>query len=548
MKIKYLIIQILLILVTFYSNGQKYFKFKENDTIKNDSIIIYEGEIYKKIDKNKILFDNKEVQIETKKVDNIGNNDINDMSESKLEYIKTSNDSLYIINVQSLINDGNKDTIRFIKRLYPKTDKDIILFSTRGKDSVKIEDCDAIVRLVIPNSPTLVYTKSEIQQYNETLSSGTPPSDKNIFDNNKSSQDKNKNSSKMLLIIIILMMIFVVLILIKIYKDISKLSGFSNNEGYSDDIEKLIQDSTNEISNQAKIVEANIINKINTLNKDEYQKIENLQRENESLKTKVTQLNNDTIRKEQYINSLKNELNKINEKNQKIENEYLKYSKKVILVDCLEPYAKIILEFYNYCQSGYNKVIEFFQRLNSLDSENSEIINTISQFLVKYYSNIPSKTIQWVGVINDIISSKTTVNIELIRSLEQITNNEEKIKEFKRIIFKDFLEGYTNANLILMEELSKLSKFTDNSNNIVKEIEHFFSRYKLEMLSKLKTIGLNFNYVPLFEHYEKYAAFTKLSNQPCSLPYKKVKNLPKDYILEIINFGFDNKETIVILA
>jgi len=54
--------------------------------------------------------------------------------------------------------------------------------------------------------------------------------------------------------------------------------------------------------------------------------------------------------------------------------------------------------------------------------------------------------------------------------------------------------------------------------------------------------------VPLFENYEKYAAFTKSVNQACSLPYTNIKSISKDTVLEIISYGFENEETNVILA
>lgn len=305
--------------------------------------------------------------------------------------------------------------------------------------------------------------------------------------------------------------------------------------------------NTNELSSQIQRLETRIINKIESLasNKEASQKIENLQKEIESFKGKITLLNKEIEQGNQKINELNSELTQVHKKKQEIEGEYLKYSEKVIFVDYLEPYAKATYDYYNFCLSGYIKALEYFQKLNHSDSE---IVSIVSQLLVKFISNIPNKTNHWVGVINEIKDSKATANIDLIRSLKQIPNHEEKNNEFKRILLKEVFEKYSSSIFILTEEFSNLSKFTNDSTSAVKDFEQFFTRFKSELHSKSKTIGLDLNYVPLFEHYEKYAAFTKLANQTCSLPYKNIKNITKDSVLEIINYGFGNEETNVILA
>jgi hypothetical protein len=256
-------------------------------------------------------------------------------------------------------------------------------------------------------------------------------------------------------------------------------------------------------------------------------------------------LNKDIEQGNQKINELNSELTQVQKKKQEIESEYQKYSEKVIFVDYLEPYAKATYDYYNFCQTGYIKALEYFQKLNHSDSE---LVSIVSQLLVKFNSKIPNKTNQWVGVINEIKDSKATANIDLIRSLKQIPNNEEKSKEFRRILLKEVFDKYSSNIFILTEELSNLSKFTTDNTSVVKDFEQFFTSFKSELHSKTKAIGLDLNYVPLFEHYEKYAAVTKLANQTCSLPYKNIKNISKDSVLEIINYGFGNEETNVILA
>lgn len=307
------------------------------------------------------------------------------------------------------------------------------------------------------------------------------------------------------------------------------------------------QQNTSEISSQIQRMENRILNKIESLasNKEASQKIENQQKEIETLKIKITQQNKDIEKGNQENIGLNNELTLVHKKKQEIEDEYLKYSERVIFVDYLEPFAKATFDYYNFCQTGYVKALEYFQKLNHSDSE---LVSIVSQLLVKFNSNIPNKTNHWVGVINEIKDSKATANIDLIKSLKQIPNNEEKSKEFKRILLKEVFEKYSSSIFILTEEFSNLSKFSNDSTSVVKDFEQFFTGFKSELHNKSRAIGLDLNYVPLFEHYEKYAAFTKLANQTCSLPYKNIKNITKDSVLEIINYGFGNEETNVILA
>lgn len=302
-----------------------------------------------------------------------------------------------------------------------------------------------------------------------------------------------------------------------------------------------------ELSVQIHQMEDRILNKIDSLssNREASFKLANQQKEIEELRNKINQQNSEIGKLNQDKTQLNSAYTQVDRIKKEIESEYLKYSDKVIFVDYLEPFAKATYDYYNFCQTGYIKALEYFQKLNHSDSE---LVSIVSQLLVKFNSNIPNKTNHWVGVINEIKDSKATANIDLIRSLKQIPNNEEKSKEFKRILLKEVFEKYSSSIFILTEEFSNLSKFTNGSTSAVKDFEQFFTRFKSELHSKSKTIGLDLNYVPLFEHYEKYAAFTKLANQTCSLPYKNIKNITKDSVLEIINYGFGNEETNVILA
>lgn len=591
MNMRYLALTTVFILTAICSMAQNYIKFAEATEINGRKF--FKGEIYQQVADKKILFGKDTIDLGKTKTEKATVGNVSQISD-KLNFVINSDNINYQINVTKFIN--GKDTIKLVK-----ADNNTIPFFSKGNASINIKECGSSFRLIIPSYPSIVFYESEIPK---------PVVEDSVL--GKITWWQYVLGGLFLLFVLYLIYRFVLPLFKKKQRqpikkkfqggrlsdfarnnnidlyDLEKfnkslLKGYSkmedherkklqknivgeflivsyNTNEYSND-DNIVKDfeqpvinnnfpqtqNTNELSSQIQRMESRILNKIESLasNKEASQKIENLQKDIESFKGKITLLNKDIEQGNQKINELNSELTQVHKKKQEIEGEYLKYSEKVIFVDYLEPYAKATYDYYNFCQTGYIKALEYFKKLNHSDSE---LVSIVSQLLVKFNSNIPSKTNHWVGVINEIKDSKATANIDLIRSLKQIPNNEEKSKEFKRILLKEVFEKYSSSIFILTEEFSNLSKFTNDSASAVKDFEQFFTSFKSELHSKLKTIGLDLNYVPLFEHYEKYAAFTKLANQTCSLPYKNIKNIPKDSVLEIINYGFGNEETNVILA
>lgn len=555
---RYLALTTVFILTAICSMAQNYIKFAEATEMNGRKF--FKGEIYEQIADKKILFGKDTIDLGKTKTEKATVGDVSQISD-KLNFVINSDNINYQINVAKFIN--NKDTIKLVK-----ADNSVISFITKGNESIDIKECGSSFRLIIPSYPSIVFYESEIPKpVVEEIQD--PVIDEPIVEDSvlgKITWWQYVLGGLFLLFVLYLIYRFVLPLFKKKQRQPIKkkfqgvrLSDFARNNNIEGDFETASQNTqtipesiqpqqnTSEISSQIQRMESRILNKIESLasNKEATQKIENLQKDIESFKGKITLLNKDIEQGNQKINELNSELTQVHKKKQEIEGEYLKYSEKVIFVDYLEPYAKATYDYYNFCQTGYIKALEYFQKLNHSDSE---LVSIVSQLLVKFYSNIPSKTNHWVGVINEIKDSKATANVDLIRSLKQIPNNEEKSKEFKRILLKEVFEKYSSSIYILTEEFSNLSKFTNDSTSAVKDFEQFFTSFKSELHSKSKTIGLDLNYVPLFEHYEKYAAFTKLANQTCSLPYKNIKNITKDSVLEIINYGFGNEETNVILA
>lgn len=302
-----------------------------------------------------------------------------------------------------------------------------------------------------------------------------------------------------------------------------------------------------DISRQLNQVQENIINRINSISSSfgSEQKNQQLQKEIEVLKHDRDHYKTTLEKEISDKNKLTSDLMQIKNVKQNIEDEISRYQQSVIFVDYLEPYAKAASAFYNKCQSGYYKALNLFMKI---DPSESELISIAAQFISKFSSNVPVKTDFWMAISSEIKDSRTTANAELIRILKQLPNNEEKNKEFKRVLLKDVLEKYTGSIILLFEEFSKLSRFISKPSNFSNEFEYVFGPLKTELLSMAKTIDLEINFVPLFENYVKYAAFTKLVNQNVSLPYKHVTNLERDTVLEVVSYGFGTNETKVISA
>jgi hypothetical protein len=604
MNMRYLALTTVFVLTAICSMAQNYIKLVESTSINGRKFL--KGEIYQQISDKKILYGKDTVDLGITKTEKTTVGNVSQISD-KLNFVINSDNINYQVNVAKFIN--GKDTIKLVKadnNIVPFVTKGNELIGIKECGSsfrLIIPNFPSIV-FYESDIPKPVIKGTQIQVVND------PVVDDSFL--SKITWWQYIIGGIILLIVLFLIYRFILPVFKKKQRQPIKkkfqggrLSDFARNnnialydlekfnksllKGYSkmDDHERkklqkniegeflivsyktdessnddnIVRDfeqpivnnnfqptqNTSELSSQIQRMESRILNKIESLasNKEASQKIENLQKEIESFKGKITLLNKDIEQGNQKINELNNELTQVHKKKQEIEGEYLRYSEKVIFVDYLEPYAKATYNYYNFCQSGYIKALEYSQKLNHSDSE---LVSIVSQLLVKFNSNIPNKINHWVGVINEIKDSKTTANFDLISSLKQIPNNEEKSKEFKRILLKEGFEKYSSSIFILAEEFSNLSKFLNDSTSVVKDFEQFFTSFKSDLHSKSKAIGLDLNYVPLFEHYEKYAAFTKLANQTCSLPYKNIKNISKDSVLEIINYGFGNEETNVILA
>lgn len=606
MKMRILYTLFLLTILSVNIFAQDYVKAIKDCEVKGKRII--KGEIFSLVDKNKIIFGKDTVSFGEDKFVLVKG--IASLENNKLFYIKKS-DPEYQIDFRSFEING-ADSIKLIT-----STGNIISLPNNSIKTLSTSCCGEEFRIIIPNRPSLIYSRSEIHSFQTN-------NDQSVSGN--IDKEVKVNCDYLLWGIFGLVGIVIASLsswyflkkrfdktplqlkyaiypggdfndfaktfnislkqLYKMNKDIfekyellssNQKERFRNNLGGKDLIIGFTKDShvpsitpmgefdhqnnedeiiktfnlepsnSNDFIERLRKAEMNIINKIESLssNRDATQKIENQQSEIESLKEKRDQYNKDRDNVLKELNVLQVEFTANEKEKQRIEADLRLYTDKVIFVDFLEPYARVASEYFSVANAGYQKAIELFKKLSNTDPESSIII---AQLLLKYQSNIPQRIGNWDQILVEIKENKVTSNSDLIRSFMQIPNIDEKLKEFKRILFKEIFEKYSSSLLILAEELCKLNKFTNANNSVIQEFEQYFIKFGQELQNKTKAIGLELNFVPLFENYTKYAAFTKLASQSCSLPYRKVHDLEKDAVLEVISYGFGNEETKVILA
>jgi hypothetical protein len=246
------------------------------------------------------------------------------------------------------------------------------------------------------------------------------------------------------------------------------------------------------------------------------------------------------------LNEIKSKLKEEESRRQDIENQLHLFKEKVIIADFLVQYAEVVNEFFILIRSGHNKALELYRKLQTTD-EKSHIV--LGQLLMKYNLNLPQNTGVWEGIVTEITKNQVTSNPDLIKKFKQYSTTKEIDEKFKSMLLKDILQRYASCILILTEELSNLSKFTNNFQDIIREFENYFLSFEKQLHNKIINLGLDLKYVPLFKDSNDFKGFTHRINQICSLPYKNVNGLEENAILEIVSYGFDDTEkTKVILA
>ncbi len=580
--------------------SQAYFSIKKDTLISN--IQFFKNEIYKSprpdlnSEKISFLFGEEIMEIKSELCQPIKENKIDIINDS---LVKIKDTSTYLIDL-SRINAKNIKCISFDNTSFPLS-KNIITSISKNKTGKRF-------RLIIPNSPTIVYKASDFAA-SITTAKENVIEPKNIEENkddfeggDKTQKSFLKKYSFYIITLLLLLTGFVIyyfrtkkltmdkIIPIQVLYKGGKLSKVAKNNKISfDDLlilndhiipnnykelseeeKKRIQvdlkgqhlfvkkasrgkaDSTTSSSTGGDIFESlrnmefRLLDKISSLNSDKsaLEEKKNLIREKDSLEIQLKEIkeknllqSNAKIEIENQITVLKESLNTTNV-------SLKKYSDRLLFADFLENYAKVTVDHFALLKLTLEKTQELLKKLSSYNEKDTIIL---SLFLCKCQMAIPSKSGNWEEIVLQIKDCKTISNLGIIRSFSQLPNNEEKISAFQKQLLREVLEKYTGAILLLTEELRNFSTFSEENSGFIKEIELSFTPLLNEIINKAKSVGLDVNYVPLFVSSEPYVKITRSVSEKHQLPYSNIK-VEKDFISEIISYGFGNNPTTIITA
>ncbi len=336
------------------------------------------------------------------------------------------------------------------------------------------------------------------------------------------------------------------------HKDSSDIK--SDQESYLREISQMNAD----LVRQFKKIEENILGKIeglNTRNQTEKElnritnELKSASAENKNLLEKSKELNQEKVNLEGEVETFKAQTEILSNEKKELNKELNQIKEKVIFPDFLVNYAKNLAGYLDLCEQVCSKAYEYYNKVSQQNQGDAKIIG---QLLLKFQSNKPSNIGNWEQTILNISNSGIITDIQMIKRLRQINSNDEKIREFQRVLFQDVLEKYSSSTFILAEEFRNLGKFLSSQSEGVMNIQNTFTKLTTELTNKIKTTGLEIKYVPLFVNYMEYSGHTKLANESLSSSYQGITGLQKNSVAEIVNYGFEStlgkSDTKIILA
>jgi hypothetical protein len=317
--------------------------------------------------------------------------------------------------------------------------------------------------------------------------------------------------------------------------------------------------NTDNFTQQLKQLESNLLREIrssNSKSNESSNEISKLNRQIEDIKVEKTKLDSEKRNLDSKITQIQTEkleleksLRNVNSEKDKIGSEFNQLQEKVINVDYLVGYAESVYAYLNLCAQVNNDAYELFYRLCKQNIQQSA---TVSHLLLKHQNSINSlSTGSWMQILQDIIESGLTNNRQIKSSFKQLENNEDKKKQFQRLLFSDILISYSSSILILTEAFRNLAHF-QVSTELALEAENTFGKYVTELTNRVKSTGLENKYVPLFKNFENFLGQIESVDSLTSFAYSNIPGLEKGSIGEIVSYGvktsFEETKTLVILT
>jgi hypothetical protein len=287
---------------------------------------------------------------------------------------------------------------------------------------------------------------------------------------------------------------------------------------------------------------SNEVNKLNREISDLKNDKNKLESEKRNLDSTINQLRSEKDNSERSIDSIREEKNQKN-------SELNKLQDKVITVDFLTAYSDGVLAYLKLCNEVSSDAFDYFNRISQ---QNLHDAFAAGHLLMTFQNSVNAIPVgNWMQIAQDIKDTGATTNKKLIRSFSQIQNEEERKREFQRLLFSEVLVKYSSSILILAEAFRNLGRFQASS-ELVNDAQNTFSKHVLELVSKVKATGLENKYVALFKNFEDFLGQAELVDREKSFAYKGITGLEKGAIVEIVSYGvktnFEETKTLIILA
>ncbi len=252
--------------------------------------------------------------------------------------------------------------------------------------------------------------------------------------------------------------------------------------------------------------------------------LKNTIKENEELSGQKLDLLNENKSLQQKIQSKEKE---VKEKINEIEEQYKSRKELLENVKKAEPlrdYAGKVFDYLCFCDSILKSTSE---KINKTDADVSTVISTLlQQALLK-----TTEMAKWKHICSDINEKGIAIQNKDLKNCFLFSTDAENLDAFKKLCISK-IKPFTSALMILCEANSNLSRFFGNKN--LSNIESEYKNKITEIKSKAKEVGIT--------EIAEVKLFTRLSNSNAIngvilFPYSTVKNLNKDDIAEIIEFG-----------
>lgn len=197
---------------------------------------------------------------------------------------------------------------------------------------------------------------------------------------------------------------------------------------------------------------------------------------------------------------------------------------KIERADILKDYAAKVTDYLDFIESILKSTNEI---INKTDLEIAKIMSVLLQQAFQKTTGIA----KWKQICSDLIEIGIATQNKDLKNCFQSDKEAERLNAFKKLYISK-MKPFTNAVLILCEANSNLSKFLESTD--VSSIENEFKNKITEIKSRAKEIGITeIVQVKLFTHLGNKEAI----DGTITFPYSSVKNLNKDDITEIVEFG-----------